>query len=354
MSIATSIAIETHHQRPPEGWDDYVAAHAQASAYHASRWPLAVARLFGQQAHFITARHPDGRLAGVLPLVAQRSFIFGHRLTSLPYFNYGGALADSTAIHAALLDQAISLARKTGARHLEIREVESPPVDWPMRRDKAALLLDLPPSVEELNRALGAKLRSQVKRAQREQPAARTGGLELVPDFYRVFAEVMRDLGTPVYPRAFFETLFEQCGDQCRVLILELGGSPVAGALLVSHRGTLEIPWAATLSAVKSKSINMALYWEVLRHAIESGHARFDFGRSTVDSGPYRFKLQWGARPVPLHWATWTSSPEKAPAAGVDPDAGSRSRRLLTGTWSRLPLVVANRLGPLVSPSLPW
>ncbi len=331
-----------------------MAAHAQASAYHASRWPLAVARLFGQQAHFVTARHPDGSLAGVLPLVAQRSLIFGNRLTSLPYFNHGGALADAPAIHAALFDQARTLARETGARHLEVREVDAPPVDWPMRRDKATLLLDLPPSVEALGKAVGSKLRSQVKRAQREQPLARTGGAELVPDFYRVFAEVMRDLGTPVYPRRFFETLFEDCGDQCRVLLLDLGGSPVAGAFLVSHRGTLEIPWAATLSAVKSKSINMALYWEVLRHAIESSHTRFDFGRSTVDSGPYRFKLQWGARPVPLHWATWSSSALKEPALGADPDVGGRSRRLLTGTWRRLPLVVANRLGPLVSPSLPW
>ena len=354
MSTATSIAIETHHQRPPEGWDGYVAAHAHASAYHASRWPLAVAGLFGQAAHFVAARRPDGSLAGVLPLVAQRSLIFGHRLTSLPYFNYGGALADTTTIHAALLDQARTLARDTGAGHLEIREVAPPPVDWPARRDKATLLLDLPTSVEALGRALGSKLRSQVKRAQREQPAARTGGPELVPDFYRVFAEVMRDLGTPVYPRRFFETLFERCGDQCRVLLLDLGGSPVAGAFLVSHRGTLEIPWAATLSAMKSKSINMALYWEVLRHAVETGHTCFDFGRSTVDSGPYRFKLQWGARPVPLHWATWSSSGAQEFAAGADPDTGGRSRRLLTGTWSRLPLAVANRLGPLVSPSLPW
>jgi len=354
MSNPVAVAIETHHQTPPEGWDEYVAAHARASAYHAARWPLAVARLFGQQAHFITARHADGSLAGVLPLVAQRSLIFGHRLTSLPYFNHGGALADTTTIHAALLEQARTLARETGARHLEIREVDAPPVDWPMRRDKATLLLELPPSVEALGRTFGSKLRSQVKRAQREQPLARAGGVELVPDFYRVFAEVMRDLGTPVYPRTFFETLFEHCADQCRLLILELGGSPVAGAFLVSHRGTLEIPWAATLSAMKSKSINMALYWEVLRHAIESGHTRFDFGRSTVDSGPYRFKLQWGARPVPLHWATWTSSPVKEPAPKADPDLGSRSRRLLTGTWSRLPLALANRLGPLVSPSLPW
>jgi len=344
--------IQVHDNQAPPGWDTYVERHPRASAYHAARWPTAAAELFRLPSYYLTARDSSGAISGVLPLLRQRSRLFGDRLTSLPYFNYGGALADDVDIHARLLGQAAGLGRELGVGQIEIREIDPPPIAWPQRHDKATLLLDLPPTVEALNKQLGSKLRSQIKRAQREPVHAEFGGAELLPDFYRVFAEVMRDLGTPVYPRRFFEGLVQRCGNQCTVVVLRLDSVPVSSAFLVSHRDQLEIPWAATVAAVRSRSVNMALYWEVLRFAVEHGRRVFDFGRSTVDSGPYRFKLQWGARAVPLHWAHWTPGGVSEPQA-IEA-SGGRARALATRIWSRLPIAVTNRLGPLISPGLPW
>ena len=345
-------AFQVVPDRPPPGWNEYVTGHPGASAYHIATWSVAVSRLFALPAYFLTARNEADRITGVLPLIRQKSWLFGDRLVSLPYFNYGGALADDAATHRGLLEHAAALGRELGVTDIEVRETQPPPVTWPQRRDKATLLLDLPATVDDLNRQLGAKLRSQVKRALREQPTATFGSSELLDDFYRVFAEVMRDLGTPVYPRRFFEVLLQELAAECTIVVLRLDNRPVSAAFLVRHPDRLEIPWAATLAAVKSRSINMALYWEVLRHAVEKGFATFDFGRSTVDSGPYRFKLQWGARPVPLHWAYWRPDEHTQPDASESGEG--RARALATRIWSRLPTPVANRLGPLISPSLPW
>jgi FemAB-related protein (PEP-CTERM system-associated) len=337
--------------RAPQEWNEYVARHPAARAYHIATWATTVSRLFSLPAYFLTARDDQDRIIGVLPLLRQKSWIFGDRLVSLPYFNYGGALADDAVTHEGLLEHAAALGRELGVKEIEVRETHPPPISWPQRQDKATLVLDLPSTVVDLNQQLGSKLRSQVKRALREQPKAIFGAGELLDDFYGVFAEVMRDHGTPVYPRRFFAVLLQELAAECVIVVLRLDGRPVSAAFLVRHRDQLEIPWAATLAAVRSRSINMALYWEVLRYAVENRYPTFDFGRSTVDSGPYRFKLQWGARPVPLHWACWR--PDDSQATTIEVSDG-RARAIATRIWSHLPTPVANRLGPLISPSLPW
>lgn len=340
--------ITVHRQPPQPAWDAYVASHPATTLYHRAAWPLALSGIFGLEAYFLTAS--DGaHLSGVLPLIRQRSRLFGDRLTSLPYVNYGGPLADDGDTRRRLMDRAIALARELGVGHVELRDRAPPPPGWSCRTDKITLQLPLAASHDALLKGFGSKLRSQVRRAEREPCEVKVGGAERVGDFYPVFAEVMRDLGTPVYPRRFFTELVARLPDACTIVTLHRGGRSVAGAFLVGDAHTLEIPWAATVAAEKPKATNMLLYAEVLKLAVARGCRVFDFGRSTVDSGPHRFKAQWGAQPVQLHWATWPDTD----AAVVRPGATSLASRA-TRLWSRLPLPVANRLGPLISPSLPW
>ena len=345
--------IEVHGDAPPDGWDEYVDRHPSASAYHASAWPRAVAGLFRLDSYYLAAQAADGRICGVLPLVRQKSLLFGDRLTSLPYFNYGGALADDAATRRALMERAAELGRELRVDQVEFRDVEPPPVDWPVRTDKVTMVLDLPDSVEALDKALGSKLRSQVKRALREEPELRIGGAELLDDFYAPFCEVMHELGTPVYPRRFFETLLAAVPSACTLVSVRIEGQAMGAGWLVQHRDTMEIPWAATTAAAKPKAVNMFLYHEVLKLAVARGMKRFDFGRSTVDSGPYRFKKQWGAQPVQLNWTQWTREARGGAQKTRPPESGGLMNKA-TEVWSRLPLAVANRLGPLVSPQLPW
>jgi len=331
---------------PPAGWDDYVRSHAGASIYHESRWTLLPARLFGYQPSFLSARDPAGTLTGILPLVRQRGGL-GSFLVSLPYFNYAGTLANDPATRTALITAAFALGNELGVKYVQLREEQ--PADVPGLReksDKLAMRLALPATTEEYGRVLGSKLRSQIRRAERETVSTRIGGAELLDDFFAVFCSVMRDLGTPVYPRRFFDAVFEAAEGRATLVIVDLAGVPSAAGFLLTYRDSVEIPWAGTVAAAKPKSLNMKLYWDVLAHCIQCGHKVFDFGRSTVGSGTHKFKEQWGAKPVQLHWLENHARPATA--------GPGRTVELATRLWQRLPLRAANWLGPMISPGLPW
>lgn len=327
-------------------WDAFVAGRPDATLYHGTRWLRVVAEAFGRPLRMLQATAGEGRVAGILPAVEIRSRLLGHRLVSLPYCNYGGPVAETEAAAEALRQEAVGLARAAGAS-LELRELGAPLAGWETRSDKVVLVLPLPADAEALGEAIGSKRRSQIRRPLKEGAEVAHGGAELLPEFYRVFCKNMRDLGTPVYPWRFFEAIGRHLADAMHVVVVRVADRPAAAALLLRWRDRMEIPWASSLREHNRIGVNMLLYWEALTHAMESGCAAFDFGRSTRDSGTYRFKKQWGAEPVDCRWLYW---PEGAAGAG---EAG-RLRRWGSAAWSRLPLPVANRVGPWIAPSLPW
>ena len=334
----------------PARWDAYVAAHPQASAYHLAA-AVAIGRdAFGLRTTYLSAVDAQSRIVGVLPLVEQSSLAFGRFLVSVPFFTYGGVLADDDAIAVQLATRAAELAQARGAKHAELRHmgpIEGLP--FAARLDKVSMMLELPSTFDALAKQVGAKLRSQVKRAERENPEVVWGGTELLGDFYRVFSSTMHELGTPVYSRRFFELALKAFGDLARVLVVRAGGEVQAVSIVVRHGDRLEVPWAAATPAAKRNAMNMRLYWEMLRFAVESQAARFDFGRSSLDSGTYKFKAQWGAQPVQLHWHYWL------PAGAAVPQLNHSNPKyeLATTLWKRMPLWCANLLGPLIARNLP-
>jgi FemAB-related protein (PEP-CTERM system-associated) len=236
-----------------------------------------------------------------------------------------------------------------GVGHIELRHRSEPTLDWPSRNEKVAMVLDLPDTEEALWRGLGSKLRSQIRRPQKEGASVRTGSAELLTDFYVVFARNMRDLGTPVYPKHFFEALLRAFPSEAKLHVVYLNDAPVAAGFVLAHRSTLEIPWASSLRRANRAGVNMLLYWSALRDAVARGFCYFDFGRSTKESGTQRFKSQWGARTQQLLWHYWL--PAGKPLPGLTPS--NPRYRTAIALWRRLPVSVANVLGPHIVRHLP-
>ena len=336
--------------RAPAGWDDFVAAHPQATAYHRAAAVEIGRRAFGLEPYFLTADDAAGNLIGVLPLVEQSSLLFGRFLSSVPFFTYGGILARDAQVAGALAARAGELGRERRAKHVELRhEASLAELPFAERLDKISLLLTLPADEAALSKQLGSKLRSQIKRAEREQPTIHWGGGELLGDFYQVFARSMHELGTPVYPRRFFELTLEALGAALDVLVVRVRGRAEAAAMIVRHGDRVEVPWAACTPEGKRGALNMRMYWEMLRLCVARGARAFDFGRSTVDSGTYRFKLQWGAQPVQLHWYYWLPEGAQIPRL----NHSNPKYELAAKVWRRLPLWGANLIGPWVARNLP-
>lgn len=332
-------------------WNEFVAARPSASVYYLSAWTSLANTIFGHQCWFVEARDAEDQLIGILPVVQQKSLL-GNFATSVAFFNSGGPLSDCAEVDLALMEHARTLAKAAGCSYLELRDVRKRECDWPARTDKVSMVRSLPATFEELSKQLGSKLRSQARRADRESPTVRTGGIELIDDFYAVFAANMRDLGTPVYPKRFFSAIVTEFPQLCRIVVIDDKAGPAAAGFLVIYNGRAEIPWASCTAAAKPLGYNMKLYWEVLRYVIEQGCSTFDFGRSSVDAGTYKFKEQWGPTPVPLYWYRW----ERNPAALDARHDGERGKvmQYASAMWQRLPLGIANTLGPFISPHLPW
>lgn len=348
VASAPRLTVEAVDDASAAAWDAFVADESGASAYHGYAWRGLVHSVFGHQTLYFAARE-RGKIVGVLPLVRLKSRLFGDFLVSVPYFNYGGVLARSPQACDELLRHAEQAARLMGVSHIELRHREAGQHTWPARTDKVSMLLKLPATPEALQKALPAKLRSQIKRPVREGVTSTFGGEELLDAFYAVFAENMRDLGTPVYPRRFFSAILQTLGDRARIALVHLKDAPVAAALLITHRDTTEIPWASSLRRVNALGVNMYLYWSVLEFAVKQGSAVFDFGRSTLDSGTYRFKKQWGAEPLQLHWHYWLKGGGELPRL----NPSNPKYRLAVAAWQKLPLPVANWLGPHLVKNLP-
>jgi serine/alanine adding enzyme len=330
-------------------WDQYVLGRQNASGYHLSAWRRVIQEAFGHPTIYLMAKDEQGAIRGVLPLALLSSVIFGRFLVSLPFVNYGGLIADNDEAMTRLKEAAVRQAQLVKAAHIELRQQEPCGIDWPSSQRKVSMRAQLPSLFDELWSGFSSKLRSQVRRAQKEGMTARVGGAECVEDFYRVFSRCMRDLGTPVYAEKFFDVMVNAFPKESRICVVSLDGVPLAAGLLYGFRHTLEIPWAASDKRYNRLSPNMLLYSSALQYACQQGFQFFDFGRSTPDSGTYRFKEQWGAKRRQLYWYYWMAGGQSIPE--LNPD--NPKFKAAISVWQHLPLPVTNLIGPHIVKYLP-
>lgn len=340
---------EVHSRDDESAWDEYVLGHPEAAGYHQIRWRSVVEAATGHGTLYLLARNERGQVVGVLPLVFLSSWLFGRFLVSMPFFNYGGVLADTPHAQRELLRVAVASAGELGAGHIELRHERALELPWPCRRHKVSIRMELPAQFETLWKGFPSKLRSQIRRAEREGVSVRVGGAELVDDFYRVFTRNMRDLGTPVYGRRFFDVILRSFPDEVRVCLVYQAQRPLAAGIIYGFREKLEIPWASSDRRYNRLAPNMLLYATALEYACQQGFRVFDFGRTTPGSGPCRFKEQWGGRPTPLYWYYWLGNGGRLP--DLSPEAAKY--RAAARIWRRLPIALTRALGPGIVKSIP-
>jgi FemAB-related protein (PEP-CTERM system-associated) len=356
MSVALgrpkeSTGVRVEVSRDPASWDAYVDRSPGALMYHRWVWRELVQETFGHQAFYLAAGS-DGEIAGVLPLFLVKSRLFGRSLVSVPLSTYGGVLSDSSDAAQALLTGARELARECGARHVELRQVNCLEMELPAWSDltpKVMVEVPLPTSAEEFWTKLSTGMRNKIRSAEKQGLRSETGGSEAISVFYRIFAANMRNLGTPVYPRAWFENLARRLRDQACFLSVWEGSQPIGAGMVIRDRNGAEWPWSATLPEFRRKYSAVYLHWKLFEWAIKNGCRRVDLGRSTPGSGTHMFKRHWPSEERPAHWYYWLAEGGSAPRVGAD----NPRFRVATEIWKRLPLFVANSLGPRIVRSFP-
>ncbi|HVQ08305.1 MAG TPA: FemAB family XrtA/PEP-CTERM system-associated protein [Allosphingosinicella sp.] len=326
----------------------FVRGQAGATPFHLPQWSRAVEQGTGQRAHYLIAER-DGAVRGVLPLTEIRSRLFGSALVSAGFATGGGALAADEGSAATLADAAWGLAQSLGCPTAELRG-GAVPAGWQastgvysnftraLPADEAALLGLIPRRQRaEVRRALASSLETSAGNDRRHRNA-----------HYRVYAESVRNLGTPVFPRALFEAALDQFGDEADIVIVWKEGRPLAALLSFYLGRTCQPFWGGGTWAARTCRANDLVYYALMRHAIARGCTRVDFGRSKVGTGPWARKRIWNFEESPLTYAVRTA--DGAAPRQVNPL--DPKYRLKIAAWQRLPLWLANRIGPVIARGL--
>lgn len=334
----------------------FVAAHGEATPFQRPAWLSAVARGTGNRAlALIAERH--GEIAAYLPLSEVHSPIFGRLLASSGFAVGGGLLVaakvdraevDRNAIFAAL--EELALRRSCPAVELRGGIMPAGRGGWTLRADShCGFVTPLAPDDEAQLAAIPRKQRAEVRKALAADLQVSAGSAEGDrAAHYAVYAESVRNLGTPVFPRALFDAVLDGFGKAADILTVRHKGRPVASVLSLYHDGAVMPYWGGGTREARALRANDGMYFELMLHARRRGCERFDFGRSKTGSGAWHFKRNWGFDPQPLTYAAWT-----APGApGRDADPTSARHALRIAMWRRLPLPVASRLGPMIARGL--
>jgi serine/alanine adding enzyme len=332
-----------------ENWERLVDGSPAATVAHLPAWGRVIHEAYGHEVVSLLAEE-GGEPVGALPVVIIRSRLFGRRLVSMPFLDYGGILAPPGSPAEAALARAVGdLARERGAQSIGLRQFDPTGLDAPVTDDRVTMLMPLT-SEDTVWRALPAERRNRVRRGAKHGLTVRWGGAELLDDFYRVFAANMRDLGSPVHSRRFFALMLEALPGVARALLVRDGaGRAVGAAVCLFFRDTIMVPWVSSLREAFALCPNFTLYWEVIRTGCAEGYRWLDFGRSARNAGTFEFKRQWGAQPRPLPWIFI----DVVPGAPPPPDRDAGRYATLITAWKRLPLPVATVLGPWIRGQVP-
>jgi FemAB-related protein (PEP-CTERM system-associated) len=323
------------------GWSQVINEVEQASVEHLPHWWSAIQDAYGHAPLYFMAEDGHGP-AAVLPSFLVRSRLFGSVVTSMPFLDAGGPCGRSPRLARALVEHLVHVAGLRGAGRVELRCVGELDLPVPAMRDKVNLVLPLPERPERLWERLNGKVRNQIRKAEASGLSVEFGGVELLEPFYDAWSVNMRDLGSPVHGRHFFRAIFGAFGRGARIVLVRHGAVAVGGLVALAFKDRLIVPWASSRREYFASCPNMLLYWETLRTACLEGVRRFEFGRSSRESGTYRFKRQWGAVEEPLFWYTIPI----APGSGHGLSSADKRGALLAAMWRRLPLGVTRWLGP--------
>lgn len=329
---------------------DFVRAHPDATPFHLPEWITGVANGCGQRAHCLVAEQANGAIVGVLPLVEVRSPLFGRALVGSGFGVGGGILAEGAAAVAVLADAGWALAGRLRCPTLELRGGPVPDAAWNV--DSTTYLgfaRDLAADDDAELLAIPRKQRAEVRKALASDLIVMNGrNAGDLKAHYQVYAESVRNLGTPVFPARLFAEVLHGFGDDADILVVSHGGKPVASVLSLYLNGTVYPYWGGGTHAARALRANERLYFALMAHARERGCTRFDFGRSKVGTGPAAFKKNFGFDGVPLTYASRIADG----AAPREINPMSPRYRLQVKLWRKLPLWLANRAGPLISRGL--
>ncbi len=323
-------------------WDTYVQSHPLGTFFHLSSWKTLYETYFNLETYYVYT-YQDGVVTGVLPLARVKSKLFSDALISTPFCVYGGALTYDQADTRLLIDEAKRIAHQLGVDYLELRQSFDDILEGHDQSLYVTFKKQLYPNLDDNLKAIPRKQRAVVRKAIKKDLSYQID--TNVDNFYRLYSQSLRNLGTPVLAKSYYQALLETWGDKVDILTVTQHGEPIASTLSFYYQNQVMPYYGGGALRAKQLGANDFMYWSLMAHALSKGCQVFDFGRSKRESGSYRFKTHWGFEASPLHYRYLPIKEQEKP--NISPT--NHKYQWIIQTWKHLPLSVANTIGPWVA-----
>ena len=327
-------------------WDEFVFSNLNATFFHRAGWQRIINRVFGHSTYFLYVEY-KGVIEGILPLAQVKSILFGNSLVSLPFAVYGGVVAKNEEAFLALEIAARELAQRLNVDHLELRNLNIQHLDWPTQDIYVTFRKEILPTEDENLLAIPRKQRAMVRKGIKNELSS---SIDLKVDrFFKLYSDNVHRHGTPAMPKKYFLALMSEFGSDCEILtISSKSGYPLSSVFSFYFRDEVLPYYAGDAVSARDMAANDFKYWELLRHACASKLKIFDYGRSKVGTGSYAFKKNWGFEPKPLSYEYVLYKRDSIPQN----NPSNIKYKNAISLWKRLPVSVANVLGPFIVKNL--
>lgn len=330
-------------------WDDYINQSPAGSFYHLTGWKKIIEKTFGLKSVYLMALNENDEIEGVLPLFHMKDVLGRKYLISNPYSAYAGVCANDMTIKDKLYEKAKSIAIDKEVQYLELRQLGDEPYNLPTKKDFVTMFLKLSSDEEYVwKNSLNVKARNQVRKAYKEGLTV-DFGIKYLDDFYRILSLNIRSLGSPNYPKTFLKNILQEFDNSSGIIVVKYREEIIGGMLFLHFKNIFLDPWASSLKKYNRLCPNDILYWEAIKYACRKDCEYFDFGRSTINSGTFKFKKKWGAETVQLNYQYVFNKAQTIPHVS----ALNNKYKMAITLWKKLPLTVTNILGPKLIKYLP-
>ena len=341
----TDIIIEQLSKNEFQEWDAYVNQHSSGTFFHLSGWKTVIEQAYGHDTFYLMARSGE-RISGVLPLGHVNSHLFGNALISNPFCVYGGAIADNDSIRLQLENAAEEESLKRQVDYLELRNTIKTRDDWPVKELYVSFRKEIDPDPEINLRAIPRRQRRMVRQGIKAELVSKVK--DDIDSFFHIYSTSVRNHGTPVFPKKYFVLLKQVFGEKCEVRLVEKDNVPISAVMSFYFRDEVLPYYGGGLPEARKYNAFDFMYWDLMQTACQQGVRIFDYGRSKIGTGPYSFKKNWGFTPEPLPYQYRLVKSRKMPEINpLNP-----KYQLFIKVWQKLPLSVANRIGPWLAKSL--
>ncbi|PTN11414.1 FemAB-related protein, PEP-CTERM system-associated [Nitrosomonas aestuarii] len=342
---AMQVSIHEMQAKDKVRWDRFVEICPEATFFHRAGWKNVIEQAFNHQTRFLYAES-NGEIQGVLPLAEINSFLFGHSLSSLPFCVYGGIAANSDIVRKELEWAAKELALQKKVDYLEYRNIRPVHPDWPRKDLHVTFRKAIDPDVEKNLLAIPRKQRAMVRKGLKYELGAVVD--EDVERFFYAYSRSVHRLGTPVFAKKYFQLLKEIFAEDCELLTITKDGKTISSVMSFYFRDEVLPYYGGGTDDARKLAANDFMYWELMRRSCERGYKTFDFGRSKRDSGSYSFKKNWGFEAQPLHYEYQFIKSSQVPSH----NPSNPKYKIFIQAWQKLPLSMANLIGPYIVKNL--